>query len=131
MSKKSLGNNSLFFGALLSFIISLHQAGWKVYPQGLGWEVWIIVPYFLCWLLSRPLYKSANQKLATVSAAFSLLVLLFSVMVYGSFYYGRQSSTGSLAFIFVPLYLTIATVLVLGVANILRIFQGRGANVAA
>ena len=131
MNKEYVGNRALSLGALLSVLISLHQAGWKVDAALLAFEAWIVFPYFICWLLNRPLYKSANSKLSAVATVFSLLVLLFSLLAYSSFYFGRQSSTGGLAFIFIPLYLVLASILVLGTANAVRYFQDRRANDAA
>ena len=131
MNKKYVGNRALSLGALLSVVTSLHQAGWKLDAMLLVFEVWIAFPYFLCWLLNRPLYKSTNSKFPAVAFAFSLLVLLYSVFAYSSFYYGRQSSTGGIALIFIPLYLTLASILVLGTANAVRLFQDRRENDAA
>ena len=126
-----MGSRALSLGALLSVVTSLHQAGWKVEAALLVFDAWIVFPYFVCWLLNRPLYKSANSKFSTVAVVFSLLVLLFSVLAYSSFYYGRQSSTSGIAFIFIPLYLTLASILVLGAANAVRFFQDRRDNDAA
>ena len=126
-----MGDRALFLGALLSVVTLLHQAGWKVGVALLAFEIWAVSPYFICWVLNRPLYKSANSKLSAVAVVFSLLVLLFSVLAYSGFYFGRQSSTSALAFIFIPLYLVIASILVLGTANAVRFFQDRRENDAA
>ena len=131
MTKKFMGTGTLLFSALLSIIVSFHQAGWKADAEILIFEAWIIFPYPLCWLLSLPLYKVTNSKQSSLATIFSILVFLFTCFSYSVFYFGHQSSTASLVFIFAPLYLVVASILVLGTTNVVKLLRKSDSNVVA
>ncbi len=128
---KKIGNLALLFSCVLASLISFDQAGWNITMGHIPWEAWILLPYSICWLLSYRLYRSSNPKYGIFAMLFSMLVFLFSVFIYGGLYVGKVRSTQALVFLFVPLYLVIATIIVLGTANFLLIYKNRVNHVAA
>jgi hypothetical protein len=131
MRKKFIGNLLLLISAILSLVISLHQTGWKITYGILGLEVWILIPYPVCWLLCRSLYKATSPKYSLIAAVFSILIFLFFAYAYSGLYIGRQSSTSGLIFLFAPLYMLLSSFLILGITNIVRIIKHSNNNVAA
>jgi hypothetical protein len=125
MAKRSAGNSVLIFTAFISVFVSLHQSGWNISATTFIFEMWILLPFYVCWLFSLRLYRVPDSKYATIALLFSLFALLFLSVVYSSFYFGHQSSTGALVFIFIPFYMLVAEFLVLGAAIVIQYLQNR------
>jgi hypothetical protein len=112
-------DSSLGLAALFSTVIALLQTEWKVSGELLLMLLWIVFPYLLCRILSRKLLLSSRTPFRMVSVVFTIIVLLLTLASYGSLYFGTQSSTSGLAFIAVPLYILVATLIVFVPANVM------------
>lgn len=109
---KAITDIALGLAALLSIVIALHHAEWQISGQHLLLLLWVVLPYILCRIASIGLLRSQNPALRNVSIIFAVAVLLFSAVSYGGLYFGTASSTSSLAFVSVPLYILIGALIV-------------------
>jgi len=81
--------------------------------------LWVVFPYILCKILNHRLLLSSRAPFRIVSVTFTIIVLLFSLVSYSTLYFGTVSSTVALAFVSVPLYILMATLIVLVPASVL------------
>jgi hypothetical protein len=131
MKYKILSNTVLALAAIVSVAISIQQAGWKIDGMLIIFELWIISPFILCWAMSIPLHKYSGSIFSILAMSFSILIALFTAIIYAGLYYGQQNSTSSLAFVAVPLYSVVGSIIFLGILNIIRFTRKGKVNLAA
>lgn len=93
-------------------IIMLESSGWKIYFDLM--TLWAISPYVIFFLTSLILHNRRSKLKYYISTCItSILLFLFSIFIYIDGMYFHTSSTSSLLFLFVPVYLIIGAPILL------------------
>lgn len=113
---------SLGLSAMLASMAFFYLLQWQFTVEHVPVILLVLLPYLICWLFSIRLFR-ARKPYGQIAAGFSVVVLLFSALAYGTLFFGTTASTSALAFFAVPLYIFIGTLLIPGIANLVLFFQ--------
>jgi hypothetical protein len=119
ISALSLGLSAMFAGMAFFYL-----SQWQLTAQHVPLIVFVLLPYLISWLLNVPLLR-ANRPYSRIAAGFSVVVLLFTALAYGTLFFGITRSTSGLALFAVPIYLLAGIAVMPGIANLFLFFQRR------
>lgn len=115
---RSVEIGALGLAAISAVILMLSASGWVLHFDVL--YLWVLLPYGTFFVISLLVNaRKLSSIIPVVTCITSLLMFFFSLVVYVDGMFIHTSSTSSLLFLFVPLYLLLGAPLVLVVILVL------------
>ncbi len=114
--------SALSVSIIVTVLAMLYAAAWEISLESFLFILWAVSPYICLFLVGVLLRKITSiSKISLVFCVTSLLMLGFTLLIYiGTL--GDESSTYALIFLFVPIYLYIGGIILLGSGLILALF---------
>lgn len=124
MNEKNLrviGILALILSGIVTALVMLRAAVWEIGLEHIVFILWAVSPYISLFLADVALRRLTSlSKMSLLFCVTGLLMLGFTLLAYvGTL--GDKSSTYGLIFLFVPFYLYVGGVIVLGVGLILAL----------